>query len=81
MHNYFDNHKRFSKISARREAYAATKEGKYTTFLFAIFCFLPVLPDVICIRILYRKISFRSFVAAVIIGKCLTFLPIIFLGK
>jgi membrane protein YqaA with SNARE-associated domain len=79
INKYFKNHKRIIGLSLRREKYIETKDGRLATFLFAIFCFLPVLPDIICIRLLYKKIKFPSFVGAVIIGKIITFVPFIFL--
>ncbi len=57
------------------------KSGRIITFFFAIFCFLPILPDIIGTRILYKKIKFPYFIVAVIIGKSVTHIPFIFLGK
>jgi len=79
INNYFKNQKRLIRLSLRRERYIETRTGKFATFIFAIFCFLPILPDVICIRILYKKIKFGPFLIAVIIGKTITFVPFIFL--
>jgi len=51
------------------------------TFVFAILCYLPILPDIIGTRILYKKIKLPYFIIAVIIGKSITHIPFIFLGK
>jgi hypothetical protein len=39
------------------------------------------LPDIIWTRILYKKIKFPYFIIASIIGKSVTHIPFIFLGK
>ena len=78
---YFRNQRQITAIGLRREKYIETKTGRFATFIFAIFCFLPVIPDIIGTRILYKKIKFPYFVLAVIIGKSLSHIPFIFIGK
>lgn len=78
---YYKKQERITRISQRREKYIETRTGRTATFLFAVFCFMPVLPDIIGTRILYKKIQFPYFVLAVIIGKSATHIPFIFLGK
>lgn len=77
----FKEQEKLNTLSAKRETYIRTKTGKFTTFIFAIFCFLPVLPDIIGTRVLYKKISFPYFILAVIIGKSITHITFIFVGK
>lgn len=81
INNYFRSRKSVERLSLKREKYIETRTGKFSTFLFAIFCYLPILPDIIGTRLLYKKIKFPYFVIAVIIGKTISYVPIIFLGK
>lgn len=81
INRYFKRQQKIARISYKRERYIETKTGRVATFMFAIFCFLPVLPDIIGTRILYKKIKFPYFVLAVIIGKSITHVPFIFVGK
>lgn len=81
LNNYYKNEERITKISLKREKYIESKTGKIATFFFAIFCFLPIIADIISIRILYKKIKFPYFILAVIIGKSIAHIPFIFLGK
>ena len=81
LNRFFKRQESLAKISAKREKYIETKAGKAITFGFAIFCFLPVLPDIIGTRILYKKIKFMPFIIAVFIGKSVTHIPFIFLWK
>ncbi|MCX6825380.1 MAG: hypothetical protein NTY80_04140 [candidate division SR1 bacterium] len=81
VNTYFKNQKRMTRIGLKREKYIETKTGKVATFMFAIFCFLPILPDIVGTRILYKKIKFPYFIIAVIIGKSVTHVPFIFVGK
>ena len=81
MNSYSKNQNKINKLSSRRERYTKTRSGKIATFIFAIFCFLPVFPDIVSIRLLYRKIKFPAFILAVIIGKSISHIPIIFAGK
>ncbi|MFA7717311.1 MAG: hypothetical protein WC875_01175 [Candidatus Absconditabacterales bacterium] len=81
INSYFRKQEKIAKISLRREKYIETRTGRTATFLFAVFCFLPVLPDIIGTRILYKKIRFPYFILAVIIGKSISHIPFIFLGK
>ena len=78
---YFRKETKIAQLSLKRERYIETRTGKVATFLFAIFCFLPILPDIIGTRILYKKITFPYFVLAVLIGKSATHIPFIFAGK
>jgi hypothetical protein len=79
INSYFRKQEKIAKISLRREKYIETRTGRTATFLFAVFCFLPVLPDIIGTRILYKKIRFPYFILAVIIGKSISHIPFIFL--
>lgn len=81
IYEYFRNQKNISNVFARWKHYAETRNGKFATFLFAVFCFIPVIPDIISVRLLYKKIEFPYFLLAVLIGKSFTFIPIIFLGR
>ncbi|HCB52096.1 TPA: hypothetical protein DEP21_06075 [Patescibacteria group bacterium] len=81
INTYFRNQKRIARISLKREKYIEKRSGRFVTFLFAILCYLPILPDIITTRILYKKIRFRYFIIAVIIGKTITYVPFIYLGK
>jgi len=81
INKQFKQQKAMNTVSKKREQYIQTKTGKFATFIFAIFCFLPVLPDIIGTRILYKKIRFPHFILAVIIGKSITHMTFIFVGK
>lgn len=81
MNSYYKREERIARISLRREKYIETRTGRIATFFFAVFCFLPVIADIISIRILYKKIKFPYFVLAVIIGKSISHIPFIFVGK
>jgi len=81
MNSYFKKEEKIGRLSARWEKHLEKKTGRVLTFFFAIFCFLPILPDIIGTRILYKKIKFPYFIIAVIIGKSITHIPFIFLGK
>jgi membrane protein YqaA with SNARE-associated domain len=78
---HFNDKTRISKFWLKRQHYAETKEWTFVTFVFAIFCFLPVLPDIVGNRILYKKIKFPYFILAVIIGKTISHGWFIFLWK
>ena len=81
INNYFRSRKSVERLSLRREKYIENRTWKFATFLFAVFCYLPILPDIIGTRLLYKKIRFPYLVIAVIIGKTISYVPIIFLGK
>lgn len=81
MNRYFKNQKRLARIWFKREQYIETRAGKFVTFLFAILCYVPILPDIITTRILYKKIKFKYFLIALIIGKSITHVPFIYAGK
>jgi len=78
---FFKKQRNLSKLGKKREEYGKTKKGKVATFFFAIFCYIPIIPDIISTRLLYKKIDFPYFLIAVIIGKSITHIPFIFLGK
>jgi hypothetical protein len=81
MNSYFKKEEKIGRLSIKREKYLEKKTWRVLTFFFAIFCYLPILPDIIWTRILYKKIKFIPFIIAVIIGKSVTHIPFIFLGK
>lgn len=81
MNSYFKNSERIGRISLKWEKYLEKRTWKVITFFFAIFCYIPIIPDIISTRMLYKKIKFPYFIIAVIIGKSITHIPFIFLGK
>lgn len=81
INKYFKNQERIGKISLKWEKYIETRSGRIATFFFAIFCYLPVLPDIVGTRLLYKKIRFPYFIGAVIIGKSISHIPFIFVWK
>lgn len=81
MNSYFKKEERIGRLSLKWEQYLEKRSGRIITFLFAIFCYIPVIPDIIATRILYKKIKFPYFIIASIIGKSITHIPFIFLGK
>jgi hypothetical protein len=81
MNSYFKKEERIGRLSLKREKYLEKKTGRIMTFLFAIFLYLPIIPDIIGTRMLYKKIKFPYFIIASIIGKSVTHIPFIFLGK
>lgn len=81
MNSYFKKEERIGKLWVKRERYIEKRSGRIMTFVFAILCYLPILPDIIGTRILYKKIKLPYFIIAVIIGKSITHIPFIFLGK
>lgn len=81
MHSYFKKEERIGRLWLRWEKKLEKRSGRIATFLFAIFCYLPIIPDIISTRILYKKIKIPYFIIAAIIGKSITHIPFIFLGK
>lgn len=81
MNSYFKKQERLARISLKWEQYIERRTGRITTFIFAIFCYIPVIPDIIGTRILYKKIKLPYLIIAVIIGKSTSHIPFIFLGK
>jgi membrane protein YqaA with SNARE-associated domain len=81
MNGYFKKEERIARLWMKWEKQLEKKSGRIITFFFAIFCYLPILPDIIWTRILYKKIKFPYFIIASIIGKWVTHIPFIFLGK
>ena len=81
INKYFKKPKKIQKISKKRKKYIKTNHGKFATFLFTIVCYLPIIPDIITTRILYKKIKFPYFLLALIIGKSITHIPFIFFWK
>jgi len=81
MNSYFKKEERIGRLSLKWEKKLEKRSGRIITFFFAIFCYLPILPDIIGTRILYKKIWFIPFIIAAIIGKSITHIPFIFLGK
>ena len=79
INTYFEKQEKLVRLSQRRERYLKTKPGRFWTFIFAVCLFLPILPDIIGIRLLYKKIKFPYFVLAVFIWKTITYVPFIFL--
>lgn len=77
----FQKTKRLKKISNKLREYTKTKQWKFAMFFIAIACYLPIIPDIITTRILYKKIKFPYFLIALIIGKSITHVPFIFLWK
>lgn len=81
INKYFKKYTQVHKLSSKREKYIKTKNGRIITFLIAIVCYLPIIPDIITTRLLYKKIKFHYFFLALIIWKCFTHIPFIFLWK
>ena len=81
MNSYFKKEERIGRLTLKWEKYLEKRSGRIITFFFAIFLYLPVIPDIIGTRILYKKIKFPYFIIASIIGKCVTHIPFIFVGK
>lgn len=81
MNSYFKKEERIGNLWLKWEKYIEKRSGKIATFLFAIFCYVPIIPDIISTRMLYKKIKIPYFIIAVIIGKSITHIPFIFVGK
>jgi len=81
INRYFKKESSLNRVGEKRKKHSETKMGKITTFLFAIFCYLPFLADIIGTRLLYKKIKFIPFLIAVIIGKTISHGVFIFVGK
>lgn len=79
--NYFDEKTKNVKIWLKKESKIGNKTGKFFIFLFAIFCFLPIIPDIVSNRLLYKKIKFPYFILAVLIGKSIIHIPFVFFWK
>lgn len=78
---HFKKTKKIKNLSKKIRKYTKTKNGKFIIFLIAIASYLPIIPDVITTRILYKKIKFPYFLIALIIWKSITHIPFIFLWK
>jgi len=61
--------------------YYESPRGMVVTFLLTIVWFMPILPDIVVVRLLHGKIKFKPFVIALTIGKIITYVPFIFAGK
>jgi hypothetical protein len=81
INSYFQKQDEIARVNTKREKYLERRTGRFMTFLFAVFCYLPVIPDIISTRLLYKKIRFPYFIIATVIGKGITHIPFIFLGK
>ncbi|MEI6773554.1 MAG: hypothetical protein WCL18_01685 [bacterium] len=47
MNSYFKKEERIGRLSLRWEKQLEKRSGRIMTFFFAIFCYLPILPDII----------------------------------
>ena len=79
--SFFIKEDQGNKISQRVEGYVKTKRGRVILFLLAIFCTAPTVPDIITVRIFRYKMKVVPFLIAAFIGKIISFVPFVFLGK
>lgn len=61
--------------------YLAKRHNQFAIFILAIICTAPTIPDILTVALFRHKLSLPIFLLAGFLGKFLTFLPIIFLGK
>ena len=79
LKSYFQNEEKLGKENIKK--YYESPRGEAVTFLLTIVGFMPILPDIVVVRLLHNKIKFKPFVIALTIGKIITYVPFIFAGK
>jgi len=67
MNVFFKKKTESMKKSINLDQHTETPIGKFFMFIFAVFCFLPVFPDILVIRALRKRISFPNFVIAAVL--------------
>jgi len=78
---YLENKKKISKFNNKIKNYLETKNNKLVLFLLTIVAIDSAIPDIIAIGIVRKKLPFRMFIIAVVIGKSTVYLPVILLGE
>lgn len=81
VHAYFTKKKKLNRFNLRLERYTLTRTGKFMLFLCSILILASAIPDVFAVGATRKRLNLLSYTIAVILGKCLAYLPIILLGK
>lgn len=74
---YLENRKKLSKLNKRITNYLETRNSRRVLFLLTIVAIDSAIPDIVAIGIVRRKLPFRLFIIAAVIGKSTVYLPII----
>jgi membrane protein YqaA with SNARE-associated domain len=74
---YLENKKRLSNINRKITNYLETKNSKRVLFLLTIVAIDSAIPDIVAIGIVRKRLPFRLFIVAAVIGKCTVYLPVI----
>lgn len=74
---YIEDRRRLSKLNKKITNYLETRNSKLILFLLTIVAIDSAIPDVVVIGIVRKKLPFRLFIVAAIIGKSTVYLPII----
>lgn len=79
--DYIENRSRLSKINKKITNFLETKNSRLVLFLLTIVAIDSAIPDIVAIGIVRKRLPFRLFALAALIGKCTVYLPVIRLGK
>ncbi len=78
---YFKNRKKLNKISQKIKHHLSADHGQLILFFVTIFAIDSAIPDFIVVGIVRKKLNFRLFLLASIIGKTIVYAPVIFIWK
>lgn len=78
---YVENRKGLNKFNKKITNYLETKNSKRILFLLTIIAIDSAIPDIAAIGIVRKRLPFRLFIIAAIIGKSTVYLPVIWWAK
>jgi len=78
---FFARQKYIIHSRKRVKSYVSTKQGKITLFFLALLFSTPVIPDIVNVSLFRKRLPFGVFLLAGFLGKLITFIPFVFLGK
>ncbi len=78
---YFENKKNLNKINQRIKKHLDANHGQLILFFVTIFAIDSAIPDFVVVGIVRKKLNFRLFLLASIIGKAIVYAPVIFIWK
>ena len=77
----FTQQKQLSKLNTKLKQHLERDHGQFILFGITILAIQSAIPDLIIIRMLHKKLHFGYFLLAVILGKAIVYLPVIYIGK
>lgn len=78
---YFENKKGLNKINQKIKKHLDANHGQLILFFVTILAIDSAIPDFVVVGIVRKKLNFRLFLLASIIGKTIVYAPVIFLWK